>query len=149
MAPALPKVGVGRCHVIRSLVVAVLVVMRHEGFDLASEVAWQNVVSEQDVVLHGLKPARDLALRLGMQRGAVYVTHPVDFDPLGPIVGNVAGAVVAEQLRLVLHCGLIAAGSLSVANMNSAQAIAVPRQAPHYEQDVDESSRRIAALVVE
>ena len=64
------EVGVGRGHVVQALVVALVVVVLDEGLDLGLEVAGQDVVFEQDAVLQGLVPALDLALGLGMTRGA-------------------------------------------------------------------------------
>ena len=61
------EVGIGGCHVAEALVVALMVVVLHERRDLGLEIAGQEVVFQQDAVLHGLVPALDLALRLGME----------------------------------------------------------------------------------
>jgi len=42
------EVGVGRGDVVEALVVAPVLVVLEEGLDLAFEVAWQEVVFEQD-----------------------------------------------------------------------------------------------------
>jgi hypothetical protein len=47
-----------------------MVVMRHEGGDLAFEIAGQVVVLKQDSVLERLMPALDFALGLRVMRGA-------------------------------------------------------------------------------
>ena len=76
---------------------------------MAFEVAGQEVVFEENAVLEGLVPAFDLALGLGMQRGAAHMAHVLGLDPLRQFSGDVAGAIVAEQARLVPDVGLIAA----------------------------------------
>ena len=50
--------------------VALMVVMIDEGFDLGFEIAGQEVVFQQDAVLEGLVPALDLALGLRVIRRA-------------------------------------------------------------------------------
>ena len=59
------EVGIGRRHIVQALVVALVVVVLDERFDLTLQVARQEVVFEQDAVLEGLVPALDLALGLG------------------------------------------------------------------------------------
>ena len=92
------EVGVGGRHVGQALVVTLVVVVLDEGLDLGLEVARQEVVLQQDAVLQGLVPTLDLALGLGMHRGAAHMAHLVGFDVLGQFAGDVAGAVIAEQL---------------------------------------------------
>jgi hypothetical protein len=103
------EVGVGRSDVVEALVVAPVIVVLDEGPDLAFEVARQEVVFEQDAVLEGLVPALNLALGLGMHRSATDVAHGVGMDVVGQFAGNVTRAIVAEQARLMLDVGLIAA----------------------------------------
>ena len=62
------EVDVSRGKIVEALVIAGMVVMRHEGGDLAFEIAGQVVVLEQDAVLERLMPALDLALGLRMMR---------------------------------------------------------------------------------
>ena len=57
------EVDVGRLEIAQALVTAGIVVMSHEGRDLAFEIAGQVIVLEQDAVLERLMPALDLALR--------------------------------------------------------------------------------------
>src|ERR1700723_3548437 len=63
-----PEVDVGRGKIVEALVIAGMVVMRHEGRDLAFEVAGDVVVLKQDAVLERLMPALDLALGLRVIR---------------------------------------------------------------------------------
>ena len=59
------EVDVGRREIAQALVIAGMVVMSHEGGDLAFEIAGQVIVLEQDAVLERLMPALDLALVCG------------------------------------------------------------------------------------
>ena len=65
-----PEVDVGGRQVSKALVVAMVVVMFDKGADLALEVSGQEVMLEQNTVLHGLVPPLDLALCLGGVGGA-------------------------------------------------------------------------------
>jgi hypothetical protein len=53
--------------------------VRHEGGDLAFEIAGQVVVLKQDGVLERLMPALDLALGLRVIRGAADMLHLMDY----------------------------------------------------------------------
>src|SRR3984957_1095183 len=64
------EVDVSRGKIVEALVIAGMVVVRHEGGDLAFEIAGQVVVLKQDGVLERLMPALDLALGLRVIRGA-------------------------------------------------------------------------------
>ena len=55
--------------------VAAMVVVLDERFDLALEIAGQEVVFQQNAVLQGLVPALDLALGLGMERSAAHMAQ--------------------------------------------------------------------------
>ena len=55
------EVDVGWREIAQALVIAGMVVMSHEGRDLAFEIAGQVIVLEQDAVLERLMPALDLA----------------------------------------------------------------------------------------
>ena len=55
------EVDVSRSEIAEALVIAGMVVMRHEGRDLAFEIAGQVVVLKQDAVLERLMPALNLA----------------------------------------------------------------------------------------
>ena len=91
------EVGVGGRYVVQALVVALVIVMLDERFDLLLEIAGQEVVFQQDAVFQGLVPALDLALRLRVERRAANVAHGVRLDVIGKLVGNVAGPVIAQQ----------------------------------------------------
>ena len=90
------EVGVGRGHVVQALVVALVVIVLNEGFDLGLEVAGQEVVFQQDAVFQGLVPALDLALGLRMHRGAAHVAHLPGLDVFCEFARDVTGTVVAE-----------------------------------------------------
>jgi len=74
------EVGVGGRHVAEAFVVTPVIVVFDEGLDLGLKIAGQEVVFQQDAVLHGLVPALDLALRLGMERRTAHMAHPLGFD---------------------------------------------------------------------
>jgi predicted oxidoreductase len=90
------EVGVGGGHVVQALVVALVVIVLNEGFDLGLEVAGQEVVFQQDAVFQGLVPALDLALGLRMHRGAAHVAHLPGLDVFCEFARDVTGTVVAE-----------------------------------------------------
>ena len=73
--------------------------------------AWQTGVLEQDAVLEGLVPTRDLALSMGLVRGAADMVHALVFEQSGQIPGDVTAAIVAEQARPRGNRGTITAGS--------------------------------------
>ena len=58
------EVGVGGCHVFQILVIPLVVLVLDERLDLDLKLAEQEVVFQEDVVLQGLVPALDVALRL-------------------------------------------------------------------------------------
>jgi hypothetical protein len=105
------EVGVGGRHVGQRFVVALVVVVLDEGFDLGFEVAGQEVILQQDAVFQGLVPALDLALGLRVARCAAHVAHLVGLDVFRQFTRDVAGAIVAEQPGFVQHRGAVAAGS--------------------------------------
>jgi len=80
-----PKVDLGGCEVLQALVVALVVVVIDEGFDLSIEIAWQEVVFQQDAVLQGLVPSFDLALCLRMIRRTSAVLHSLALQPFSQI----------------------------------------------------------------
>jgi hypothetical protein len=63
------EVDVSWGKIVEARVIAGVVVMRHEGRDLAFEIAGQVVVLKPDAVLERLMPALDLALGLRVIRG--------------------------------------------------------------------------------
>ena len=110
------EVGIGGRHIVEALVVALVVVVFDERFDLGFKVARQEVVFQQDAVLEGLVPALDLALGLGMERGAAHMAHALRFDIFGQFAGDVAGTIVAEQPGFVVDTRLGADGRSSSAS---------------------------------
>ena len=109
MACGPAEVGVGGRHVVQALVVAPVIVVLDEGRDLAFEVSGQEVVLQQDAVFQGLVPALDLALGLGMERGAANMAHVLGLDVVRQFARDVARAIIAEQPGLVVDVGLVAA----------------------------------------
>ena len=67
---AASEVDIGRGEIGDALVVSQMIVMGDEVADLRFEIARHIIVLEQDAVLQRLMPAFDLALSLGMERGA-------------------------------------------------------------------------------
>ena len=101
------EVGVCRRHVAQAFVVALVVVMLDERFDLDLEIAGQEVVLQQDAVVQGLVPALDLTLRLRVERSAANVAHALGLDIVRQLACDVAGPVVGEKPRSVMDVGLI------------------------------------------
>ena len=64
------EVGISGRDVVEVFVIALMVVMLDERVDLRFEVAWQEVVFQQDAVLERLVPAFDLTLCLRMHTRA-------------------------------------------------------------------------------
>ena len=83
------EVDVGGREIGWALVVSGVVVMSHEGGDLAFEIAGQVIVLEQDAVLERLMPALDLALGLRVIRGPADVFHFLLIQPLREILCDV------------------------------------------------------------
>ena len=77
------EVDVSRGKIVEALVIAGMVVMRHEGGDLTFEIAGQVVVLKQDAVLERLMPTLDLALGLRMIRGAADMDFGARIGPWG------------------------------------------------------------------
>ena len=106
------EVDVSGCDVVDALMIALMVVVVDEGFDLGFKITGQEVVFKQDAVLQGLMPAFDLALGLGMIRRSARVLHALVLQPFCQIARDVTGSVVAEQTWLVNDMNLIAARCL-------------------------------------
>ena len=102
------KVDISRREVFQALVVSLVIVVTNEGVDLGLKVAGQIVVFQQDAVLQGLMPTLDLALGLWVIRRTTDMLHLLAFHPLSEFAGNITGAIVREQARLVNDIGLIA-----------------------------------------
>ena len=89
-----------------------MVVLVDEGFNLSFEVAWQEVVGQQNAVLQGLMPRFNFALGLGMIRCTARVLHAFVLQLFRQFARDVAGTVVAEQTRCVDDVDLITTGRL-------------------------------------
>src|SRR6188472_230784 len=76
------EVDIGRGEIGDALVVSQVIVVSDEVADLGFEIARQIIVLEQDAVLKGLVPALDLALGLGMERGATDMIDALILEPL-------------------------------------------------------------------
>jgi len=81
--------------------VAPMIVMIDQCFDLDFEVAGQEVMFQQDAVLEGLVPALDFSLGLRVVWRAARVLHAFVLQPFSQFARDVAGAVVAQQTRLM------------------------------------------------
>ena len=88
--------------------VALMVVVIDEGFNLGFEITRQEVVFQEDAVLQCLVPPLDLALGLGMVRRTTRVLHTFALQPFSQFTRDVAGSVVAEQTWFVDDVNLIA-----------------------------------------
>ena len=95
------EVGVGGRHIAEAFVISAVIIVVDEGLDPGLQIAGQEVIFQQDPVLEGLAPALDLALGLGMHRGAADMAHTVGTDPLGQLLGDVARTIIAEQPGLL------------------------------------------------
>ena len=98
-----PEVDVGGREVVQALVIALMIVVIDEAFDVHFEIAGQIIV-EQEGVLERLVPTLDLALRLWMAGRTADMRQ--GFEPVGEIARDVARAVVREQARLMHDAAL-------------------------------------------
>jgi hypothetical protein len=83
--PDAPEIDVSRGKIVEALVIAGMVVVHHEGGDLAFEIAGQVVVLKQDAVLERLMPALDFALGLRMVRRSADMLDVLLVQPIGQI----------------------------------------------------------------
>ena len=95
------EVDVGRREITQALVVASVIVMIDELFNVGFKIARQVVVFQQDAVLERLMPAFDLALCLRMVGRAANVPDILRIQPLSQIRRDVTGTVIAEQAWLM------------------------------------------------
>jgi len=87
---------------------ALVLVVVCEGFDLSFKVAGQEVVFQQYPVLESLVPTLNFALGLEVIWCAARELHAFVLQPFSQISGNLTGSVVAEQTWLVTDMNLIA-----------------------------------------
>lgn len=88
-------VDIGGCQVIQALEIAVFVVVFDEGAVLPFQVAWQDVVFQENPVLYGLVTALDLAQGLRDMRRTTDIIHALTLYLVGQIRGGLRCAVVA------------------------------------------------------
>jgi hypothetical protein len=88
------KVDVGWCQIAQALMIAPVIVMLDEPFDVGFEISGQIIVFQQNAILECLMPALDFALRLRMTRGAARVAHIAFVEPLGELSRDVGRAIV-------------------------------------------------------
>ena len=88
------EVDVGGRNVVQTLVVALIVVMFDERFDLGFKVSGQIVIFQQDAVFQGLVPAFDLPLCLGMEWRAAHMAHAVVGEEVRQFASNIAVTIV-------------------------------------------------------
>ena len=98
---AAPKVDISERKIIQALVITLVIVVLDECAELVFEVTGQLIVLQQDPVLEGLVPAFDLALGLGMVRGASDMLHALIIEPFGQVAGDIAGSIVRQQPGLM------------------------------------------------
>ena len=89
-----PEVDVRGSDVAQALVIAVIVVVIDKDTNLLLQIAWQVVVFQENVVLHGLMPTFDLTLSLRMEWSATNVFHLFLFHPFSQISRDVARAII-------------------------------------------------------
>ena len=88
------EVGIGRRHVSQAFAATPVIIVFGESLDPGLKVAGQEVDFQQDAILHGLAPALDLALRLGMKRRTARMAHALGFNVFYQLAGDVAGSSV-------------------------------------------------------
>jgi hypothetical protein len=66
-----PEVGVRGSDVAQALVIAVIVVVIDKATNLLLQIAWQVVVFQENVVLHGLMPTFDLSIAKELRRNII------------------------------------------------------------------------------
>ena len=75
------KVDIGRRDVVQALMITLMVVMIHKGFDVSFKITGQEVIFEQDAVFQGLMPALDLALGLWVIGRTTRMFHAFVLQP--------------------------------------------------------------------
>ena len=69
--------GIGRCDVVQALMIARMVVMLDERFDLSFETAGEEIIFQKDAIIECVMPALELTLRLacsGLWGGVIAFT---------------------------------------------------------------------------
>ena len=74
--------------------VALVIIVADEGFDLVFQISWQKVVLQQDAILERLMPPFDFALGLRMIGRTARVRHALVFQVFCQLTRYVAGPIV-------------------------------------------------------
>ena len=90
--------------------VALVVVVVGEGGDLPLQITGQEVILEENTVLHSLMPSFDLALGLWVVWCTSYALHSFFFDVIRQVTCNVRRTAVTEQPRFGNYRCPVAAG---------------------------------------
>ena len=113
------EVDIGRGQIIDALVIAVGVVVIHEGFNAGLKISGEEVVFQQDAVV----PSFNLALGLGMIRCAPDMAHALVLQPISQITGDVAGTVVRSQPEAFRASSSVSLTSSAFIDVHSFQAM--------------------------
>ena len=74
--------------------VAIVVIVGNESFNLLLQVTRNKVIFKQDAVLEGLMPSLDLTLCLRMIWSPSDMIYAVFIEPIGQFPGDIAGTIV-------------------------------------------------------
>ena len=99
--------------------IAVVVVVIHEGFNAGLRISGEEVVFQQDAVV----PSFNLALGLGMIRCAPDMAHALVLQPISQITGDVAGTVVRSQPEAFRASSSVSLTSSAFIDVHSFQAM--------------------------
>ena len=113
------EVDIGRGQIIDALVIAVGVVVIHEGFNAGLKISGEEVVFQQDAVV----PSFNLALGLGVIRCAPDMAHALVLQPISQITGDVVGTVVRSQLEAFRASSSVSLTSSAFIDVHSFQAM--------------------------
>ncbi len=89
-------IDIGWCVFVQALVVTTVVIEIDKHTDQAFQIAGQEVVFQENPVLHGLMPAFDLALGLRVMQYTAHVIHAFVLKIVGQIGRHIGRAIVAE-----------------------------------------------------
>ena len=84
--------------------ITLVVVVLDEGFDLAFQIAGQEVVLEQHAVLERLVPAFDLALCLRLEGRTAHMIHAVLAEVFGQFLSDVTRSELVPRQRSGQQC---------------------------------------------
>src|ERR1700748_3315365 len=77
------EIDIGGGEIADAFVIAQMIIMLHEAFDVCFKIARQIIVLEQDAVLERLMPALDFTLGHGMVRRSADMGHVLFIEPFG------------------------------------------------------------------